>query len=143
MSTPKAGLIFLPWAWLLSHPLSVPARAEGSGSSESGWEGLPGPCSRHIMASRPCYSPMLKGQADIAPVLAQIEAFSLRRQLQLPQAGHSREEGCLCKELGRGIGLLRTELSLRLRDSQSWDFFFLFPNNSLHPGLAHTQCSVI
>lgn len=42
-------------------------------------------------------TPNIKGQTDIAPVLAQIEALSLRRQLQLPQAGPSSEEGCLCK----------------------------------------------
>lgn len=62
---------------------------------------LSGKASRSLLTSHhglmALLPPTLKGQTDIARVLAQIEAFSLRRQLQLPQTGYSSEEGCLCK----------------------------------------------
>lgn len=97
VSAPRAGLIFLPWAWLPSHPLSVPASAERAAAPPC-LGGKASPVLAHIIPwPRGFVTPTLKGQTDAAPVLAQMEAFSLRRQLQLPQAGHSSEERYLCK----------------------------------------------
>lgn len=94
---PGLGLIFLPWAWLLSHPLSVPASAEGSGgSSVSGWEGLPVPA--HITPwPHGLVTPNTQGTDRHSTCLSPDRGLQPQETLQLPQAGYSSKEGCLCK----------------------------------------------
>lgn len=94
---------------------------------------LGGKASRSLLTSHhglmALLPPTLKGQTDIAPVLAQIEAFSPRRHsscLRLDTA--VRRDVCannLAGESGSWFPqnrALSLQTSLRLRYSQSWDF---------------------